>query len=84
MKFRLTPLNIVSAIMLVTVGYLLLNADPNGWRLLGSVPILVLALISFIADLIFRRFLLDIKRIWIIELLFIIFVAILIILFTRI
>ena len=84
MKLRLTPLNIVSAILLVTVGYLIINADPTGWRLLGSIPLLILALLSFISDLIFRRFLSDIKRIWIIELLFIIFVAILIILFTKI
>ncbi len=81
MKIRLTPLNIVSAILLARVGYLLI-IEHNEWQLLVEIPLLVLTIIvNFIADLIFRRFLSDIKRIWIIELLFIIFAATLIILF---
>lgn len=80
---RLTPLNIVSAILLVCVGYLLINADQSGWRLLGSIPLMAFALVSFISDLLFRKFLIDLKRIWIIEILFIIFVAVLIIVIQK-
>ena len=81
---RLTPLNIVSALLLTSVAYLQINADSSGWRLLGSVPLLVLAILSFISDLLFRRFLVNLKRIWIIEGVFIIFVLLLIIIIQKI
>ncbi len=77
---RLTPLNIISASLLVISACLLINADLGGWRLLGTIPILVLVVLSFISDLFFRNLLSDIKRIWLFELVFIIFVAVLIVL----
>lgn len=77
---RLTPLNIISAALLVISACLLINDDLGGWRLLGTIPILVLVVLSFISDLFFRNLLSDIKRIWLFELVFIIFVAVLIIL----
>lgn len=77
---RLTPLNIISASLLVISACLLINADLGGWRLLGTIPILVLIVLSFISDLFFRNLLSDIKRIWLFELVFIIFVAVLIVL----
>ena len=80
MNLRLTPLNIISSVLLVSIAYLLIFPDENGWRQLGTIPLLVMFVISFISDLIFRRLLQDIKRIWLIEILFIIFVVILIIL----
>jgi lysylphosphatidylglycerol synthetase-like protein (DUF2156 family) len=73
---RLTPLNILTSITLVSIAYLLLNRDGEGWRVLGTVSLFVLAALSFITDLIFRKFIKDLKRIWIIEVVFIIFAAV--------
>ncbi|MEJ7778150.1 MAG: hypothetical protein WKF68_01065 [Daejeonella sp.] len=78
MTLRFTPLNIISSVLLVSIAYLLLYPDENGWRQLGSIPLVILFVLSFISDLIFRRLIQDLKRIWLFELLFIIFVAILI------
>lgn len=80
MNLRLTPLNIVSSILLVSIAYLLIYPDDAGWRQLGIIPLTILVVLSFITDLIFRRKMIDLKRIWLFELLFIIFVVILIIL----
>ena len=75
MKLRLTPLNIVSSILLVCMAYLLIYPDQSGWRELGSLPLFLMFALSFITDLVFRRLLPDIKRIWFFELVFLIFVA---------
>ncbi len=80
MKLRLTPLNILSSVLLVSLAYLLIFPDENGWRYLGALPLALMLLISFISDLIFRRLIVNLKRIWLFELLFLIFVAILILL----
>lgn len=84
MKLRLTPLNMLTSALLVSVVYLLVFRDSEGWRVLGSISLVALAAISFLTDLIFRRFVKDLKRIWIIELLFIIFAAVLMVLLQRI
>ena len=83
MKLRLTPLNILTSIILVSIAYLLIYQDAEGWRLLGTVSLIVIAIPCFITDLIFRRFVKDLKRIWIIELVFIIFAAVLMVLLGR-
>ena len=80
MKLRLTPLNILTSALIVSIIYLLIYRDDEGWRVLGTVPLMFLALLSFLTDLIFRKFIKDIKRIWIIELVFIIFATILMLL----
>ncbi len=80
MKLRLTPLNIVSSLLLVSIAYLLLFSDENGFRELGSIPLIIMLFLSFITDQIFRRFIPELKRIWLIELLFLIFVALLMVL----
>jgi hypothetical protein len=84
MNLRLTPLNLVSAILLTGVAWLLIFSDENGWRQLGTIPLLIMFLLSSFTDLVFRRLIVDLKRIWLFELLFIIFVAMLIILFKKI
>jgi len=76
LKLRLTPLNILTSILLVSVFYLFIGKDDNGWRVLGSISLILLAFLSFFTDLIFRRFVKDLKRIWIIEIVIIIFAAI--------
>ncbi len=83
MKVKLTPLNIVSSILIVGIAYFLLFPDKNGWRFLGAVSMFTIAGLTFVTDLLFRRTIKDLKRIWIIELAFIIFVAILILIFSR-
>lgn len=77
MKIRFTPLNVISAILLLGSIYFILFGFA-GSKISGAISFFLLALICFITDLIFRRLLLDIKRIWLFELLFIIFVAALI------
>ena len=78
MNLRLTPLNIVTSVLLISIVYLFIFADENGWRYLGAVPLVIMLIISFISDLLFRRLIIDLKRIWLFELLFLIFVVILI------
>lgn len=80
MKLRLTPLNIVSAVLLIGMALLLINTDENGWWELGAISLFVLFALSFIADLVFRRLIQEIKRIWLFEILFLIFTAVIIVL----
>ena len=84
MNLRLTPLNLVSAILLTGVAWLLIFSDENGWRQLGTIPLLIMFFLSSFTDLVFRHLIVDLKRIWLFELLFIIFVAMLIILFKKV
>jgi hypothetical protein len=74
MKLRLTPLNIVIAVLLFSAAFQILKADNVNLR--QSIFFILMVLTCFITDLLFRRFLTDLKRIWIIELLFIIFAAV--------
>jgi hypothetical protein len=83
MKIRLTPLNVISSLLLVAVAWLFIFADNTGWRKLGAIPLIILWFLSFVSDIIFRRYLKDLKRIWIVELVFIIFVSILILIIQQ-
>ena len=76
MNVRLTPLNIVASFLLVSIFYLLFFPDQHGWRYLGAIPLVVMLMISVLSDLLFRRLIIDLKRIWLFELLFIIFVIV--------
>ncbi|HEY1060900.1 MAG TPA: hypothetical protein VGE44_04410 [Daejeonella sp.] len=80
MKLRLTPLNIVTSLLIVSTIFLPLSPDGNLFRKIGGIPFIILVILSFITDQVFRRFIPELKRIWLIELLFLIFVAVLIIL----
>ena len=80
MKLRLTPLNIVSSLLLVSIAYQLFLPHEIGFNELGSITLLILLILSFVTDQIFRRLIPQLKRIWLIELLFLIFVAVLMIL----
>jgi hypothetical protein len=73
---RLTPLNIISSLLLVGSAYVLTGRNDQ----LEFMPLLALLILSFVSDLLFRRLVRDIKRIWLFELLFIIFVGMLILL----
>jgi hypothetical protein len=84
MKIRLTPLNVISSLLIIAIAWLFIFADENGWRKLGAVSLIILWVLSFVSDIVFRSFLKDLKRIWIIELVFIIFVALLILIIQSI
>lgn len=83
MRVKLTPLNILVAILLTATGYFMIFPDEHGWRFLGAVSLFILSAICFIADIIFRFFLKDLKRIWIVEVCFIIFAVVLLISIKR-
>ncbi|WP_026899104.1 hypothetical protein [Daejeonella oryzae] len=78
MNIRFTPLNVISALLLVGGIYFMFFDASAGFELYGIISLLFMVLICFVADLVFRRLLSDTKRIWLFELLFIIFVAALI------
>lgn len=88
MKLRVTPLNIVGAIGLGLVVVSLLSEKSTAPRQINFSGFYLLILgclvvVTFITDLIFRFTLKNIKRIWMIELLFIIIAAILMLILQK-
>ncbi|WP_029275371.1 hypothetical protein [Pedobacter borealis] len=89
MNFRITPLNIVSAIGLGLVAVNLVSekstaprhVDMSGFYLL---ILGCLILVTFITDMIFRFTLKDIKRIWVVELIFIVIAAVLMLILQKV
>jgi hypothetical protein len=84
LKVKLTPLNIVSAICLTAAVLLLYNrrqslqATPDALvDLMAGLSVLA-AIISFISDQIFRKFIPNLKKLWVIEGVLVIFIIILI------
>ncbi|RLJ79983.1 hypothetical protein [Pedobacter alluvionis] len=89
MNFRVTPLNIVSAIGLALVVVNLFSEKSTAPRHVNmdGFYLLVLGcliLVTFITDMIFRFTLKDIKRIWIVELIFIFIAAILMLILQKV
>jgi len=84
LKVKLTPLNIVSAICLVIAVLLLINKKEEGNpKYVDITGILVgfsflTAVVAFISDQIFRRFILNLKKLWVVEGMLVIFITILI------
>lgn len=84
MKVKLTPLNIVSAICLVIAIMLLINKKEEGNpKYVDITGILIgfsflTAIVAFISDQIFRRFILNLKKLWVVEGVLVIFIIILI------
>lgn len=88
MKFRLTPLNIVTALglALLVASFFEPAATGRGQVNFGGFYkwlLLALVVVTFISDLIFRFALKSLKRIWIIEMVFIIATAILILILQK-
>jgi hypothetical protein len=84
LKIKLTPLNIVSALALVIAALVLIEKRPPGYNshinvtgLLTGFCLLV-AVIAFVSDLIFRKFIPSLKKLWVIEGVLIVFIVILI------
>ncbi len=88
MKFRLTPLNIVTALGFAMLAFLIVQPTQTvkGQPNLTSFYLLILGclvLITFVTDMIFRFTLKDLKKIWVVELVFIILTAVLILLLQK-
>ncbi|MES2419461.1 MAG: hypothetical protein V4541_14845 [Bacteroidota bacterium] len=88
MKFRLTPLNIITALGFVLLVFLLLQPKQSAPQLLKMNPFYFLIIgcliaATFISDLIFRFILKDLKKIWIVELAFIVLTTILILILQK-
>lgn len=89
MKLRITPLNIVGAIALALVVVNLFSEKKNAPQQIdmSGFYLLILGcliLVTFITDLIFRFTLKDLKRIWIVESLFVVITAIMTIIIQKI
>ncbi|MFD2288448.1 hypothetical protein GJU39_04115 [Pedobacter petrophilus] len=88
MKLRITPLNIIGAGAAVTACYLFLNPNasyPN-ININGLVAwgLGILVVVTFVTDLVFRFALKDLKRIWIIESIFLVITVILIVIIQKV
>lgn len=77
-RLRLTPLNIVSAVFLVIAIYLLLEKkQPRGTAMYINLSGMLvgfsflIAIVCFISDQIFRKFVPELKKIWILECFFV-------------
>lgn len=89
MKLRITPLNIVGAASLGLVVVNLFSTHEHAAKRvdLSSFYLLILGcliVVTFITDLIFRFTLKDLKRIWIVELVFIFIAAILMLILQKV
>jgi hypothetical protein len=87
MKFRLTPLNIITALgfALFMSSFFQSSAAGQSFNLTGFYKFLLgsLVVVSFVSDLIFRFTLKQLKRIWMVETLFIVFTIILILILQK-
>jgi hypothetical protein len=84
LKIKLTPLNIVSSICLVIGVLLLFSRKPYDRShyvdITGTLAGLsfLSAVVFFVSDLIFRKFVANLKKLWIIEGVLVIFIVILV------
>lgn len=83
MQIKLTPLNVVSAVCLVIAALLLFDkkAQQPGYVDITGLLIgfnLLTAVVAFVSDLIFRKFIPTLKKLWVVEGVLVIFIIILI------
>lgn len=87
MKLRLTPLNIITALSFVLLVLSFFQTPEAGKHLnLGGLYKFLLAAllaVSFISDLIFRFALKQLKKIWLVEIAFIAFTVILVLILQK-
>lgn len=89
MKLRITPLNIIGAAGLGLAVFNLLTAKDTAPRQIdmSGFYLLILGcliLVTFVTDLIFRFTLKDLKKIWLVESIFIVITVILILIIRKI
>lgn len=88
MNFRITPLNIIGAVGLGLAAFNILSPKDNTPRHIdmSGFYLLILGcliLVTFITDLIFRFTLKDLKRIWVVESIFIVITLILMVIIRK-
>ncbi|RZL38169.1 MAG: hypothetical protein EOO96_03510 [Pedobacter sp.] len=88
MKLRITPLNIIGAVGLGLAAFNILSpkdSTPRHIDMSGFYLLILgcLILVTFITDLIFRFTLKDLKRIWIVESIFIVITIVLMVIIQR-
>lgn len=91
MKLRITPLNFATALLMILATYIwIYGANIAGTQYqqlhLGGTLVWVFflfAFVIFVTDLMFRNFFPETKKLWIIELSFLVFVAILFLLVKK-
>lgn len=81
-KLRLTPLNIISAIGLVAGVWFIIDKPGQGSPHVDVSGLIIglcfiLAIVAFISDQIFRKFIPELRNLWVIEGAFIVFTLIL-------
>ncbi|GGI24006.1 hypothetical protein [Pedobacter mendelii] len=89
MNLRITPLNIIGAVGLGLAAFNILSPKDNAPRHIDISGFYLLILgcliiVTFITDLIFRFTLKDLKRIWIVEMAFIVFAVILMVILQKV
>lgn len=89
MKFRLTPLNIVTSLGFALLALTFFQAKSVSgvgqveMSALYKIILSAMILVSIITDLIFRFLFKDLKRIWLVELVFILLTAVLILILQK-
>lgn len=87
MKFRLTPLNIVAALALAFFVVSFFQSEPTSRHVdvrgLFKIVFGAIVVVAFITDMIFRFIFKDLKRIWLVELVFIALTVILFLLLQK-
>ncbi len=87
MKLKLTPLNIITALAFAYLMYSLFNkisvTKQYNMGVFYKFILLALILVTFVSDLIFRFTLKNIKKIWLVELAFICFTVIVILILKK-
>lgn len=85
---KITPLSIVLSVCVFYIGYLLLGfSQPAAGEVSLTVKALytaILAIVLFFTDIVFRRFVLDMKWIWLIQTSFIVLIIIMILIFQKV
>jgi hypothetical protein len=82
MKFRITPLNIATAFLLVVAAYIFIygikipNSPYQHWKGTITIILLFFALVVFYLDIMLRNFFPETKRLWLVELSFIALTAV--------
>ena len=87
LSIKITPLNLVVAVCFTYAIYCLLGFDTNKSGVGNTVKVLytlTLALILFLTDILFRRFVESAKWIWLIQGSFIILIIMMMVIFQRI
>ncbi|MEJ5960691.1 hypothetical protein [Pedobacter immunditicola] len=81
-KLRLTPLNVITAMSFMAAAWMLFNGF--GTPMEKTVNLLIFglcilgAVVSFVSDLIFRKSIPSLKNLWIVEIAFLVFTVVLI------